>query len=106
MTTPVYVENKKDSQTMAFVLPAQYTDTAPDPKGKGIRVYQSKAGYFAAVRYGGYSNPEKVQQYTQQLKKILVQAEKKIVGQALVLSYDAPYKFYNRRNEILLEIEQ
>lgn len=106
MTTPVYMENKKDSQTMAFVLPVQYTDTAPDPKGNGLRVYQSKAGYFAAIRYGGYSNPEKVQLYTQQLKKILAQAEKKIIGQALVLSYDAPYKFYNRRNEILLEIEQ
>lgn len=106
MTTPVYMENKKDSQTMAFVLPAQYTDTAPEPKGNGLRVYQSKAGYFAAIRYGGYSNPEKVQLYTQQLKKILAQAEKKIIGQALVLSYDAPYKFYNRRNEILLEIEQ
>jgi len=106
MTTPVYMENKKDSQTMAFVLPAQYTDTAPEPKGNGLRVYQSKAGYFAAIRYGGYSNPEKVQLYTQQLKKILAQAEKKIIGQALVLSYDAPYKFYNRRNEILLKIEQ
>lgn len=106
MTTPVYMENKKDSQTMAFVLPAQYTDTAPEPKGNGLRVYQSKAGYFAAIRYGGYSNPKKVQLYTEQLKKILAQAEKKIIGQALVLSYDAPYKFYNRRNEILLEIEQ
>ncbi|MGB0367512.1 MAG: SOUL family heme-binding protein [Flavobacteriaceae bacterium] len=106
MTTPVYMENKKDSQTMAFVLPAQYTDTAPEPKGNGLRVYQSKAGYFAAIRYGGYSNPKKVQLYTEQLKKILAQAEKKIIGQVLVLSYDAPYKFYNRRNEILLEIEQ
>jgi hypothetical protein len=105
MTTPVYMENKKNSQSMAFVLPAQYTDTAPLPKGEGVAVYQSKAGYFAAIRYGGYSNAEKVHQYTQQLKAILSQAGKKIVGQALILSYDAPYKFYNRRNEVLLEIE-
>ena len=106
MTTPVYMENKKESQTMAFVLPAQYIDTAPQPKGEGVEVYQSKAGFFAAIRYGGYSNPEKVQLYTLQLKKVLAQIEKKIIGQALVLSYDAPYKFYSRRNEILLEIEQ
>ena len=104
MTTPVYMENKKESQTMAFVLPVQYTDTAPQPKEEGVEVYQSKAGYFAAIRYGGYSKPEKVQLYTQQLKEILSKAEKKIIGQALVLSYDAPYKFYNRRNEILIEI--
>ena len=63
-------------------------------------------GYFAAIRYGGYSNPEKVQRFTQQLKKILAQENKKIIGHALVLSYDAPYKFYNRRNEILFEIAQ
>lgn len=105
MTTPVYMANKNGSQTMAFVLPAQYKDTAPEPKGEGVEVYQSKAGYFAAIRYGGYSNSEKVKQYTQQLKKVLALAEKKIIGQAFVLSYDAPYKFYNRRNEILLEIE-
>ena len=105
MTTPVYMANKNGSQTMAFVLPTQYKDTAPEPKGEGVEVYQSKAGYFAAIRYGGYSNSEKVKQYTQQLKKVLALAEKKIIGQAFVLSYDAPYKFYNRRNEILLEIE-
>jgi hypothetical protein len=106
MTTPVYMENKKESQTMAFVLPSQYTDTAPQPKQEGVEVYQSKAGYFAAIRYGGYSNPEKVQRFTQQLKKILAQENKKIIGHALVLSYDAPYKFYNRRNEILFELAQ
>ena len=105
MTTPVYMANKNGSQTMAFVLPAQYKDTAPKPNGEGVEVCQSKAGYFAAIRYGGYSNSEKVKQYTQQLKKVLALAEKKIIGQAFVLSYDAPYKFYNRRNEILLEIE-
>ena len=105
MTTPVYMANKNGSLTMAFVLPTQYKDTAPEPKGEGVEVYQSKAGYFAAIRYGGYSNSEKVKQYTQQLKKVLALAEKKIIGQAFVLSYDAPYKFYNRRNEILLEIE-
>ena len=105
MTTPVYMANKNGSLTMAFVLPTQYKDTAPEPKGEGVEVYQSKAGYFAAIRYGGYSNSEKVKQYTQQLKKVLALAEKKIIGQAFILTYDAPYKFYNRRNEILLEIE-
>ena len=38
MMTPVYMENKKNSQSMAFVLPAQYTDTAPLPTGEGVAV--------------------------------------------------------------------
>ena len=104
MTTPVYMKNKEDTQIMAFVLPKQFIDAAPQPKEKGVRVYQSKAGYFAAIRYGGYSNPDKVQRYTQQLETALAKAGKEIIGRAYVLTYDAPYKFYNRRNEILLEI--
>ena len=104
MTTPVYMENKGKTQTMAFVLPAQFIDAAPQPKGQGVEVYQAKAGYFAAIQYGGYSNAAKEKQYTLQLKAALRQQGKKIIGQAQLLSYDAPYKFYNRRNEILLEI--
>jgi len=105
MTTPVYMENKGEEQTMAFVLPANYTDTAPQPVGEGVEVFQSKAGYFAALRYGGYTNRAKEENASKLLKKILAKANKKVVGRPLVLSYDAPYKFYNRRNEVLLEIE-
>lgn len=104
MTTPVYMENTGTTQTMAFVLPAKYTDAAPAPKGKGVDVFQSKAGYFAALRYGGYSNASKEKKATQELKTALEVLGKKMIGKALVLSYDAPYKFYNRRNEVLLEI--
>jgi hypothetical protein len=104
MTTPVYMKNKSQTQEMEFVLPEKYNNVAPKPKGKGVEVYQSKAGYFAAIRYGGYSKISQEKIFIQELLDELNQAGKKIIGSALLLSYDAPYKFYNRRNEILIEI--
>lgn len=105
MTTPVYMHNTPQGQTMEFVLPSRFKDEAPEPKGVGVEVYQSKAGHFAAIRYGGYSNSDKVKHYTGALLKALKEAGKKVTSAAIVLSYDAPYKFYNRRNEILFEID-
>ncbi|MGB2244874.1 MAG: SOUL family heme-binding protein [Flavobacteriaceae bacterium] len=105
MTTPVHMQNNKTTQEMAFVLPAKYTDTAPQPSGEGVEVFQSKAGYFAAIRYGGYSNQSKQEQYTNLLITQIGFLEKKILGTPVFLSYDSPYKFYNRRNEVLIEIE-
>ncbi len=42
MTTPVYMENKGEEQTMAFVLPENYTDTAPQPVGKESKFFSRK----------------------------------------------------------------
>lgn len=106
MTTPVYMHNSTIGQTMEFVLPARFNEKAPQPKGKGVEVYRAKAGYFAAIRYGGYSTRDKEKNYTKKLVEILEAKAITVVGSPALLSYDAPYKFYNRRNEILVEIEQ
>lgn len=105
MTTPVYMHNSPQGQIMEFVLPSRFKDDAPEPKGAGVEVYQSKPGYFAAIRYSGYSNASKEKNYTQALLNMLKTAHKKVIGNPVVLSYDAPYKFYNRRNEILVKVE-
>ena len=104
MTTPVYMHNTPQGQSMEFVLPARFKEDAPQPRGAGVEVYRAKAGHFAAIRFGGYANASKTKNYTQTLRNALKAAGKKIVGSPMLLSYDAPYKFYNRRNEVLLEI--
>jgi hypothetical protein len=46
---------------MEFVLPSKYSErNAVLPKDKGVLVYSSKLGYYAAIRFGGYSNIRKV----------------------------------------------
>ena len=104
MTTPVYMHNSPQGQIMEFVLPARFKEDAPQPRGAGVEVYRAKAGHFAAIRFGGYANASKTKNYTQTLRNALKAAGKKVVGSPILLSYDAPYKFYNRRNEVLLEI--
>ena len=55
--------------------------------------------YFAAIKYSGYSNNRKEKGYKNQLIRIIEESKLKILSDHYVLSYDAPTKFYNRRNE-------
>jgi len=105
MTTPVYMETQEDVQTMEFVLPKKYKETAPQPIANGVEVYQSEQAYFAAIRYGGYSNESKVLKAKQRLFSVLDKEQIEITGDILVLSYDSPYKFYNRRNEVIVKVK-
>lgn len=103
MTTPVYMYDQ--NKTMEFVLPKKYlSEDLPIPNDNELEAYISNPRYFAAIRYSGYSNPNKILKYRNELKSILENNGLEIISDFYVLSYDAPTKFYNRRNEILFEI--
>ena len=103
MTTPVYMYDQ--NKTMEFVLPKKYlSEGLPIPNDKDLEAYISNPKYFAAIRYSGYSNANKIQKHRNELKSILENNGLEIISDFYVLSYDAPTKFYNRRNEILFEI--
>tara|TARA_A100001011_G_C14306885_1_gene843573 strand:- start:675 stop:1220 length:546 start_codon:yes stop_codon:yes gene_type:complete len=104
MTTPVHMKSENKSQKMAFVLPASFNENPPKPVSDQVKIISSKAGYFAAIRYGGYSNVEKVKYFTDKLQKTLNTINIESLGIPTLLGYNAPYKFYNRRNEIIIEI--
>tara|TARA_B100000886_G_scaffold22868_1_gene14505 strand:+ start:3381 stop:3878 length:498 start_codon:yes stop_codon:yes gene_type:complete len=104
MTTPVYMSNQ--SKTMEFVLPKRFlSGDIPVPDDNDIETYISKPKYFAAIKYSGYSNIRKEENYRQELVKTLQKSNLKILGEHFVLSYDAPTKFYNRRNEVLIQVD-
>ena len=103
MTTPVYMYDQ--NKTMEFVLPKKYlSEGLPTPNDKNLEAYISNPKCFAAIRYSGYSNANKIQKHRNELKSILENNGLEIISDFYVLSYDAPTKFYNRRNEILFEI--
>ena len=103
MTTPVYIYDQ--NKTMEFVLPKKYlSKDLPMPNDRDVEAYISNPRYFAAIRYSGYSNANKIQKHRNELKSILDNNGLEIISDFYVLSYDAPTKFYNRRNEILFEI--
>ena len=103
MTTPVYIYD--NNKTMEFVLPSKYlSQDFPSPNDSELDTYISDPKYFAAIRYSGYSNEGKVMKHKDELKSILTKNGLEIISDFYILSYDAPTKFYNRRNEILFEI--
>ena len=104
MTTPVYMSNQ--SKTMEFVLPKRFlSGDIPVPNDNDVETYISEPKYYAAIKYSGYSNNKKEENYRQELVKILQNSNLKTLSEHFVLSYDAPTKFYNRRNEVLIQID-
>ena len=105
MTTPVYMKTDKENQIMEFVLPKKFNDKEiPKPVNHNLEVYKSKEGTYASIRYSGYNNSEKQVLNTERLLNKLKELKRKAIGKPILLSYDAPYKFYNRRNEVIIEL--
>ncbi len=104
MTTPVYMSDQ--SKTMEFVLPKKFlSGEIPVPNDNDVKAYISKPKYYAAIKYSGYSNNKKEENYRQELVKAIQNSNLKILSEHFVLSYDAPTKFYNRRNEVLIQVD-
>ena len=105
MTTPVHMEKQDKGNSMAFVLPKKFNpENTPIPKENKVNVYQAQGGYYASIQFSGYTNTSKEKKYTTILIQNLKEEGIKITGSPRVLVYDAPYKFINRRNEVLIPI--
>ncbi len=106
MTTPVYIKEDNNSNTMEFVMPSSFNiESISKPNDKSIEIYESKAKYFACVRYGGYSNSGKFKTHSKKLIEKLSELNIKTIGDLFYVSYNSPYKVFNRRNEVMVEIE-
>ena len=104
MTTPVYMSDQ--SKTMEFVLPKKFlSGKIPVPNDKDVETYISKPKFYAAIKYSGYSNNKKEENHREELVKTIQNNNLKILSEHFVLSYDAPTKFYNRRNEVLIQVD-
>lgn len=104
MTTPVYMSD--ENKTMEFVLPRRFlSGEIPAPNDNDVVAYVSEPKYYAAIKYSGYSNNKKEENHRQELVKTIQNSNLKILSEHFVLSYDAPTKFYNRRNEVLIQID-
>ena len=87
-------------------MPSKFNmDNISVPNDSSISIYKTKAKYFACVRYGGYSNESKFQEHSERLTKKLSEIGIKMIGDVFYVSYNSPYKVFNRRNEAMVEIE-
>ena len=109
MTVPVLNEVKGNGELkklkMSFYIPEKFQNYPPGPKDP--TVFIEKKEFCAYVRtFGGY--PLLYSQYVAEidkLKKMLLKAGLKRSfekGLAMYAGYDAPWKIFGRRNEVML----
>ena len=104
MTTPVYMS--EDKQMMEFVLPKEYNSGSfPTPNSQEVEAYISSPSYFAVISYGGFSNNKKEMLYKEKLRETLRSNNISSTKPPQILYYDSPYKFFNRRNEVIVEVD-
>jgi hypothetical protein len=104
MTSPVAMEIG-DSTKMSFMVPSGYTEeTLPKPNNDKIFFEKKEGAVMAAIRFGGWANDERIEEYKQKLIALL-QKEGIAYGETFMyLGYDPPYSLINRRNEVVVEL--
>jgi hypothetical protein len=105
MTSPVAM-SLEDSMTVMFMVPKKYNkSTLPQPNASQIEFREEPAKTVAAITFGGWSDDEKIEKYKQQLKAALDAEGISYTNQFYFLGYNAPYEFFNRKNEVIVELE-
>ncbi len=106
MTSPVFSSNDLEAYTMSFLIPKDVAEKgAPAPTDDKVKIEPMEGGRFAAYRYSGYSNPEKIKEAEQKLTDWIKTKELSTKGEMLTAGYDPPYTPGNlRRNEVLIRL--
>jgi len=105
MTSPVSM-SLKDSTTMMFMVPKKYKkETLPQPNLSNIKFKEEPAKTVAAINFSGWANDKKIKKYKQKLKDALDKEGILYKNRFQFLGYNAPYEVFNRKNEIIVELE-
>ena len=104
MTSPVVIKLHHHNE-MAFIMPEKYTiKNLPTPNNKKIRIYEEESSIKACIRYSGYSNIKTEKKKIESLKKTLKKYKINHKNDFEVLVYNSPWRFINRRNEIIVSV--
>ena len=105
MTSPVSM-SLDDSTTMMFMVPKKFNkETLPKPNEPQIEFREEPAKTVAAITFGGWANDEKIAEYKQKLIAALNVVGIKYTNRFYFLGYNPPFEVFNRKNEIIVELE-
>ena len=105
MTSPVSM-SLEDTMTMMFMVPKKFNkDMLPKPNQTGIEFTQEPAKILAAITFSGWANDTKIEKYKQDLKAVLDAEGIKYTNQFYFFGYNAPYEVFNRKNEVIVELQ-
>ena len=95
----------KKTNKMSFIMPERYKiSSLPVPTNKDILIDIYEESYKAVIKYGGYTNSKKEDKMIRILKSKLEENNIIFSDDFEVLVYQSPYKFLNRKNEIIVSI--
>ena len=105
MTSPVAM-TLEDSITMMFMVPKGLKkETLPKPNQSIIEFNKEPAKTVAAISFTGWANDKKIEKYKQRLKVALDAEGIAYTNRFYFLGYNAPYEVFNRKNEIIVELQ-
>lgn len=105
MTSPVAM-SLEDSVTMMFMVPKKFKkETLPQPNQSEIKFREEPAKTVAAITFGGWANDKKIEKYRQKLTSALDAEGISYSNRFYFLGYNPPFEFFNRKNEIIVELD-
>ncbi|MEI8054194.1 MAG: heme-binding protein [Bacteroidota bacterium] len=105
MTSPVSM-SLEDSTTMMFMVPKKFNkDLLPKPNQSGIEFKEEPAKTMAAISFSGWADDDKIEKYKQELKSALDAEGIKYSNRFYFFGYNAPFEIFNRKNEIIVELQ-
>jgi hypothetical protein len=105
MTSPVHMDINASKSSMSFVMPSEYTkDNLPKPNDSSITIETTPEECVAAIRFGGYADDAVIKTCASKLENALQHDGVKYFGNFRFLGYNAPYEFWNRKNEIIVSL--
>lgn len=105
MTSPVHMDINDSVSTMSFVMPSNYNESnLPKPKNSEVVISNVRSEYVAAITFGGYASDADIKRYSEKLEKALKMASISYYGHFRFLGYNAPFQFFNRKNEIIISV--
>jgi len=105
MTSPVAM-SLEDSMTMMFMVPKELKkEMLPKPNQSGIEFKEEPEKTVAAISFNGWANDKKIEKFK---KKLIVALDAEGIDYSdrfYFLGYNAPYEVFNRKNEVIVELQ-
>lgn len=104
MTSPVAMEIGSTPK-MSFRVPNGYSiEKLPSPNDSNIVFETQNEKIMAAIKFGGWANDEKIEQYIVILKEELAKENISHTNKFVFLGYNPPFELIDRRNEVAVEL--
>ena len=95
----------EENPAMSFVMPVGITnDNCPKPNNSNIVIFEASPRLAATISFSGYPNSKVCESMKQELIELLTTLHIEHENNFELHVFDPPYKTLNRRNEIVVSI--